>query len=111
MHVILAEDIGPWLFAALLLFAGLGGTVLALIGIAPAIFAKRMLTLCLIAPALFVGLGATYWLGLCYYRAGTYDQEHFVENVLKPWFLMGGLPLITSLIVAIILFVRTRRRA
>ena len=110
MHIILAEDIGPWLFAAMMLFAGLGATVLALIGIAPAIFAKRVLTLCLIAPALLVGLGATYWLGLCYYRAGTYDEEHFVENVLQPWFLMAGLPLFTSLIVGTVLFFRTRRR-
>lgn len=111
MHLFLAENIDGWLFALVMLVAGLGTTALALGGIAPAIFAKRGLTICLIAPAFLVGVGATFSLLRDYVRVGSYDQEHFVENFLEPWIPMGGLPLVTSLMVALVLFFRARRRA
>lgn len=110
MRIILAENLDGWLLAGLMLIAALGTTVLALAGLAPAFYAKRALTLGLIAPAFLVGIGATWSLTSSYYNVGVFDHDHFVLNLLEPWVLMAGVPFAACMITGSVLLYKTLKR-
>jgi hypothetical protein len=111
MHVMFAEDIGPWLAAGALLFGGLGASVLALGALFPASRGNRPLTVGLIAPAIIMVILTTCWLAQGYFQREGHDREEIIDNYVRPWFFMAFLPLITSLLACLVLWFKRRKRA
>ncbi len=110
--MILAEDIGGWLFAALVLFGGLGAALLAMIALIPARKGHRALALTLSVPALILGLGVTIWLGYGFMTSNLHDPDlDLWQDHVLPWLLMAGPSLATSLLAFAFLWCRRKRRS
>jgi hypothetical protein len=110
MHIMLAEDIGGWLEALVAMMAAYCTSVLALIGLAPAIRRKRVFTIAMIVPALIAGVVTSSWLVRNYLRTGARDHETWMENVVETWFFMGAPPFAAALITGSVLCYQTWRR-
>jgi len=108
MHVMLAEDIGGWLIAGAFFFGGMGSSILALGALFPASRGNWPLTFLLIAPAIIIVLAISFWLGYGYVKDGVQQPDELSENYIKPWIIMAGLPLITSLVAGVVLCVKKR---
>lgn len=109
MHLILAENLNGWIFAAGILLGGLIATVLALCALAPAWQRNRRLTVILIAPALVIGMLITIWLGYGFITDGLHDPDSSVSDFVLLWLLMAGPPLATSLLAIVVLVFSSRR--
>lgn len=110
MHVILAENLDGWLFAAMLLFGGLGAAALGLVGIAPALLGKRKLALALIIPALVMGIWTIGWLMRGYSLQTTHQNDDVMEDYIKPGLIMAGPPLVAVIAVLGILLAKMLRQ-
>ena len=109
MHPILADIQGDWLTAAGVLLGGICTTLLALGAVIPAWRGNRLLTFALAAPAFLLGVVATIWLGRGDETMGRTDGlERTGSDVVVLWILLAGAPLITSLLVVSILYLRRR---
>ena len=110
--MILAEDIGGWLFAALVLFGGLGAAVLALGALIPAWKGKSALCLALSGPAVVLGIGVTVWLGYGFISSTMHDPELDIrQDLLLPWLLMAGPSTVTSVLALVVLWYARKRSA
>lgn len=103
MHIMLAEDIGPWLVAGALLVGSLVTSILALGALYPASRGKRRLAFCLIVPAVIVALLAIYYFANAYIHRDFHNREEILVNYLQPWLVMGLPPLATSALAAALL--------
>jgi hypothetical protein len=110
MQVMFAEDIGPWLAAAALLFGGLAASILALGALFPASRGNRSLTVGLIAPAIIMVILTTCWLAQGYFRRENHDHEEIIDNYVQPWFFMALAPLVTSVLAGFVLWFKRRKR-
>jgi len=112
MHPILADDIDGGIFAILVLGAGLVTSVVALIGLAPAMRGDKAGTLCLITPAFLCGVAIVIWL-TWQYIADWRENSHarFNRNDLLVYIVLAGPALATSLLGALVLWVKRRKMA
>jgi hypothetical protein len=110
--MILAEDIGGWLFAGLVLFGGLGAALLALGALVPAWKGHPSLALTLSAPGLILGLGVTIWLGYGLLTSNLHDPDiDLWQDHVLPWVVMAGPSLATSLLaLGLLCYKRKRKR-
>jgi len=108
--MILAEDIGGWLFAALVLFGGFGAAFLAMTALIPAWKGHLALALTLSVPALILGLGVTVWLGYGFMTSNLHDPDLDVwQDHVLPWLLMAGPSLVTGALALAVLWRRRKR--
>jgi|ERR1043165_4209678 hypothetical protein len=110
MPVMLAEDIGGWLFAGGVLLGGFATSVLALSALIPAWKGKRAFTLLLAAPAFVLGVSATIWRVHGYMRQSPADSSYnptpdFIFELL----IMAAPALATSLLAVTVLWYKRRR--
>ncbi len=110
MHILLAEDIGGWLAAGLLLLGGVASTVLALGALYPASKGMRSLVITLIAPAVIMTFLTTCYLAQAYTHRSSHDREEILINYVQPWFFMAFPPLAASVLVGSILVWKRRQK-
>jgi hypothetical protein len=105
----LAEDIGGWLAAGVLLLGSLITSVVALGALYPAYRGMRGLTIRLIAPAISMAILAVYYFANAYFHREFHDRDEIMMNYIQPWLLMGLPPLATSLLSGSLLLWKTRK--
>lgn len=107
--MILADSIDGGILALLFLGAGLVASVLALGGLFPASKGNKLLTFCLITPALIVGVSVTIWLGVGYVKENLHDPDfEFGHDLLMPWIFLAGPAFAASLLGMLVLWVKRR---
>jgi hypothetical protein len=115
MHPILAEDIGPGIFWILVLFAGIGCSVLAFVAIFPAALGRLRLAMLMAAPAFAFSILLTIMLVYFFFTAHTTshsprDEARQIKNFWVVWFLFSGIPLALSLFVMLLAMICSRIR-
>jgi hypothetical protein len=71
---------------------------------------RKIPTLSLIAPALISTVSVTLWLGYRYVKDGSHSSTfEFGPDLLMPWIALAGLAFATSLLGAVVFFVKSRR--
>jgi hypothetical protein len=109
--MILAEDIGGWLFAALVLFGGVGAAILALGALIPAWKGNSALAIALLVPALLLGFGVSIWFGYGFITSNLHDPDLDIrQDFILPWLVMAGPSLMTGLLALAFLWYARRRR-
>jgi hypothetical protein len=109
MHLILAENLNGWLFAAAVFFGGLIASVQALCALVPAWQGNRRSTLVLVTPALVIGVLVTLGAGYGFITDGLHDPGYSLSDFAAPWLMMAGAPVATSLLAIVVLVFSTRR--
>jgi hypothetical protein len=107
----LADEIDGGILALLVLLACGGVSLLALIGLVPAMKGNRTLTLVMISPALLAVVTITIWLGYGVFTDGLKDPDARLSDFFAPWLIFSGLPVITSGAALLVLWFRRRRLA
>jgi len=112
MHPILADDIDGGILMILLLGAGLITSVLALIGLAPAMRGDKAGTLCLITPAFLCGVVIFVWLAWQFIADWREDPHgRFNRNDIMVFIILAGPALATSLLGGLVLWLKRRKLA
>lgn len=113
MHVILGDSIDGGIFALLIMCGGGAASLLALAAIFPARQGNKPVTLCMIAPAIVMGLVVTVWLGYGFFTDGLHNRDpEYVPDLMDffaPWIILAGPALATSLISACVLWSKCRQ--
>ena len=110
MHVMLADDIDGGIFMILILGGVLITSVMALIGLAPAMRGDKAGTLRLIAPGFLCGVAIVVWLAWQFIADRREDpHEKFNRNDILVFIVLAGPALATSLLGALVLWAKRRK--
>jgi LPXTG-motif cell wall-anchored protein len=110
MNVMLADSIDGGIFAILVLLLGGGASVIALIGLVPARQGNRAVTFLVVSPAIIAVIAITGWLGYGCFTEVRSDPEARFTDLLAPWVILAGLPVITSGTTLLVLWRRRKRQ-
>ena len=107
----LAEDIGGWLFALLVMAGGLVASVVALIALVPAFRGHWQLAIALSVPAVAVGLLVAAWMVYSFFSSGSMrdPEADVVHDFFMPWAVMGGPALVTGMLGMTVAMVKRKR--
>jgi hypothetical protein len=108
--VILAEDIGGWLLAGMLVTAGLASALLALLALIPASRGNRSAAIFMTAPALLAAVAVTLFV------IGNMIRDHVrgsdtgtLSDAFFSWLIFVGPPLLTGGIATLVIWAKCPR--
>ena len=104
MHVMLAEDVGPWILTMMYIVVEIAACLLALAAFFPARLGKQALALSLVVPAFVCGVYQTIELAIFYIKYERPDPGSEIGDFLMPWFFLAVPPLMVSVIVGFIIW-------
>jgi hypothetical protein len=108
MDVMLAEDLSVWILNGMILTAGVGSSLLALVALIPASRGKRLVAFALAAPALLDGIGVSVWL-LVQFLGAKHDPAYTgaISDLVGDLIFMAGPPLLTGCIAVLVILAKS----